>query len=71
MGRIKDFRAIATRYDKTARDFLAGICLAAVLIWWISWVQTQGPPLWAVEVPICNLSCPEVSLNAKLICQST
>jgi hypothetical protein len=38
VGRIKDFRAIVTRYDKTARDFLAGICLAAVLLWWISWV---------------------------------
>lgn|SRR5512135_756210 len=36
MGRIKDFRAIATRYDKTARNFLAGVCLAAVLIWWIN-----------------------------------
>ena len=25
--RLKDWRAIATRYDKTARNFLAGICL--------------------------------------------
>jgi transposase len=25
--RLKDFRAIATRYDKTARNFLAGLCL--------------------------------------------
>ena len=36
MGRIKDFRAVATRYDKTARNFLAGVCLAATLIWWIN-----------------------------------
>ena len=36
IGRIKDFRAIATRYDKTARNFLAGICLAAAIIWWIN-----------------------------------
>ena len=35
-GRIKDFRAIATRYDKTARNFLAGICLAAAVIWWVN-----------------------------------
>ena len=34
IGRIKDFRAIATRYDKTARNFLSSICLAAVIIWW-------------------------------------
>ena len=32
--RIKDFRAIATRYDKLARNFLAGSCLVAALIYW-------------------------------------
>jgi transposase len=32
-GKLKQFRAIATRYDKTARCFLAGIHLAATLIW--------------------------------------
>jgi transposase len=31
--KLKEFRAIATRYDKTARNFLAGIHLAAALIW--------------------------------------
>ena len=30
---LKQFRAIATRYDKTARNFLGGIHLAAGLIW--------------------------------------
>ena len=32
-ARLKQFRAIATRYDKTARNFLAGIHLAAAAIW--------------------------------------
>ena len=32
--RLKDFRAIATRYDKLARNFLAGVCLAAALCFW-------------------------------------
>ena len=32
-ARLKQFRAIATRYDKTARNFLAAIHLAASLIW--------------------------------------
>ncbi|HEX3864759.1 MAG TPA: IS5/IS1182 family transposase, partial [Stellaceae bacterium] len=32
--RIKDFRAIATRYDKLARNFLAGLSLVAALINW-------------------------------------
>ncbi len=31
--RIKQFRAIATRYDKTACNFLAAIQLAASIIW--------------------------------------
>lgn len=34
--RLKDFRAIATRYDKTARNFLAGLCIATALAYWIN-----------------------------------
>jgi len=32
-ARLKQFRAIATRYDKTRRNFLAAIQLAATVIW--------------------------------------
>ena len=32
-ARLKQFRAIATRYDKTARNFLAAIYLAASIVW--------------------------------------
>lgn len=31
--KLKQYRAIATRYDKTARNFLASIHLAAAVIW--------------------------------------
>jgi transposase len=31
--KLKQYRAIATRYDKTARNFLAAIHLAATVIW--------------------------------------
>jgi len=31
--KLKQFRAIATRYDKTARNFLAAIRLDAAIIW--------------------------------------
>lgn len=31
--KLKQYRAIATRYDKTARNFLAAIQLAAAIIW--------------------------------------
>jgi len=30
---LKQFRAIATRYDKTARNFLAAVYFAASIIW--------------------------------------
>ena len=32
--RIKDYRRIATRYDKLARNFASSVALAAVIIWW-------------------------------------
>ena len=31
--RLKQFRGIATRYDKTARNFLAAVQLASAIIW--------------------------------------
>ena len=34
-AKLKLYRAIATRYDKTARNFLAAIHLAATVIWLI------------------------------------
>jgi transposase len=32
-AKLKQFRAIATRYDKTARNFLGAVHLAAAVIW--------------------------------------
>ena len=32
-AKIKQFRAIATRYDKTARNFLAAVHLTASAVW--------------------------------------
>ena len=34
-NRLKDYRRIATRYDRLARNYLASVCLAAALVWWI------------------------------------
>jgi transposase len=33
--RLKDWRRIATRYDKLARNFLSAVTLAATIIWWV------------------------------------
>ena len=32
-ARLKQYRAVATRYDKTARNFLGAIYLAAAVVW--------------------------------------
>ena len=34
-GRLKDFRRIATRYDRLAQNFLAAVCLAATVCYWL------------------------------------
>jgi len=34
--RLKDFRRVATRYDKLARNFLASIHIAALVAYWIN-----------------------------------
>jgi transposase len=34
-NRLKDFRRVATRYDRLARNYLASVCLAAALTWWV------------------------------------
>ncbi len=33
--RLKDFRRIATRYDKLARNYLSAVALCAMLTYWI------------------------------------
>jgi len=34
-GRIKDFRRIATRYDRLAQNFLAAVALVATVCYWL------------------------------------
>ncbi len=33
--RLKDFRRIATRYDRNATNFLAAVCSAATVSYWL------------------------------------
>lgn len=33
--RLKDFRRIATRYDKLARNFLSALALATIIAFWV------------------------------------
>ena len=32
---LKNFRHIATRYDKLARNFFSALCLVAILTYWL------------------------------------
>lgn len=34
-GKMKDWRRIATRYDRCAHTFFSAILIAAIVIWWI------------------------------------
>ena len=34
-GRLKDWRRIATRYDRCAHTFFSAICLAATVLFWL------------------------------------
>lgn len=34
-GRLKDFRRIATRYDRLATNYVAAVCLAATISYWL------------------------------------
>ena len=47
-GRLKDFRRIATRYDRLALNFEAALCLAAAVSYWLSVRSLAGqlPMIW-------------------------
>jgi transposase len=34
-GRLKDLRRIANRYDRLASNYLAALCLAATVSYWL------------------------------------
>ena len=34
-GRLKDWRRIATQYDKLARNFMAAVVIATIVIYWL------------------------------------
>ncbi len=35
IGRLKDWRRIATRYDRCTRTFFSAICIAAIVAFWL------------------------------------
>jgi transposase len=39
--RLKDFRRIATRYDKLARNYFSSVCLIAAVVYWLTSLLSQ------------------------------
>lgn len=39
-ARLKDYRRVATRYDKLAANYLAGVLIAATVCYWAKGVRT-------------------------------
>ena len=35
-GKLKDWRRVATRYDRCAHTFFSAICIAAIVIFYLS-----------------------------------
>lgn len=35
-ARLKDFRRIATRYDKLAENYFSALCLVAAVVYWMT-----------------------------------
>jgi transposase len=34
-NRLKDFRRIATRFDRNRKTYMAALCIIAAIIWWL------------------------------------
>jgi transposase len=34
-NRFKDFRRIATRFDRNLKTYMAALCIVAAVIWWL------------------------------------
>ena len=56
-ARLKDWRRIATRYDRLARNYMAAIALAAIIIEWAKCVPYLGfKPNQSVDCPLQSVS---------------
>ena len=56
-GRLKDWRRVATRYDRCPMAFLSAIALAATVIFWLSAMSPDptaacGPPIRTILAPL-------------------
>lgn len=43
--RLTDFRRVATRYDRLAVNFLAAVCIAAIVSYWLRVRDLTNPSI--------------------------
>ena len=50
--RLKDFRRVATGYDRNAVTFLAAVCIAAAVSYWLSFLPAPSTTLADLFTPL-------------------
>ena len=58
--RLKDFRRVATRYEQNAVNFLAAVCIAATVSYWL-WVWSLSTAMICSSVNLARLISPSSS----------
>ncbi len=64
-GRIKDFRRIATRYDRLANKFLAALCLIATIV--KPHAKAIGTSMMKLQLPQNSATKMAVRPSAKIV----
>jgi putative transposase len=55
---LKDWRRVATRYDKLARNFCSTVIIAAILLWWIGLSPEPSLARSSTTTAVTNPSSP-------------
>ena len=57
-GRLKDWRRVATRYDRCPKVFLSAIALAAIVIYWLRNSMSPDPRDFTFWGSVTNVGAP-------------
>ena len=72
-GRLKDWRRVATRYDRCPKVFLSATALAALVIYWLSvltlswWATSSGVNHYLFSSITCPSDCRLLLTGAAMI----
>ena len=57
-GRLKDWRRVATRYDRCAKTFLSAVALAATVLFWLWRSMSLDPKAFSAGFLTCRHAAP-------------